>query len=440
MMASIRKLFKSIDWTIPIAIVILMVIGVLFIYSSGVTSAGDLVSTEYAKQIVWAATGLALLVACAMIDLKRVSDYIPIVYGLSIALLVYTMAFGKVVNGARSWLGIVGDYGIQPSEFVKITTALFLAHYLERSAHESSSFRRFALSFAIVAVPMGLILMQPDFGTSLVFVPLYLSMAFIGGINKRYLLSFILFGGIGVVLTVMPLWQTLIAAEQSIVLRIFYEKPYVYYILLMLIVVAALALLGFRFFKKRYYYWLAYGAGIGTLGLAFSLAGQRFLKDYQVKRLIVFLDPSIDPLGSGWNILQSITAIGSGGVAGKGFLQGTQSHYRYLPQQSTDFIFSIISEELGFLGGIVVFGLFFYILVRLALSMRKLRDVASSAFVAGVFGIIFFHFMINAGMAMGVMPITGIPLLFLSYGGSSLWSICIGVGLCLGIGARRYDS
>ena len=440
MMASIRKLFKSIDWTIPIAIVILMVIGVLFIYSSGVTSAGDLVSTEYAKQIVWAATGLALLVACAMIDLKRVSDYIPIVYGLSIALLAYTMAFGKVVNGARSWLGIVGDYGIQPSEFVKITTALFLAHYLERSAHESSSIRRFALSFAIVAVPMGLILMQPDFGTSLVFVPLYLAMAFIGGINKRYLLSFILFGGIGVVLTVMPLWQTLIAAEQSIVLRIFYEKPYVYYILLMLVVVAALALLGFRFFKKRYYYWLAYGSAIGTLGLAFSLAGQRFLKDYQVKRLIVFLDPSIDPLGSGWNILQSITAIGSGGVAGKGFLQGTQSHYRYLPQQSTDFIFSIISEELGFLGGIVVFGLFFYILVRLALSMRKLRDVASSAFVAGVFGIIFFHFMINAGMAMGVMPITGIPLLFLSYGGSSLWSICIGVGLCLGIGARRYDS
>ncbi|HPB66351.1 MAG TPA: FtsW/RodA/SpoVE family cell cycle protein, partial [Spirochaetales bacterium] len=208
----------------------------------------------------------------------------------------------------------------------------------------------------------------------------------------------------------------------------------------MLVLVAALSLLGFRFFKKRYYYWLAYGSAIGSLGLAFSLAGQRLLKDYQVKRLIVFLDPSIDPLGSGWNILQSITAIGSGGVAGKGFLQGTQSHYRYLPQQSTDFIFSIISEELGFIGGIVIFGLFFYILVRLALSMRKLRDVASSSFVAGVFGIIFFHFMINAGMAMGVMPITGIPLLFLSYGGSSLWSICIGVGLCLGVGARRYDS
>ena len=440
MMSSLKKLFKSIDWTIPIAVVILMVIGVLFIYSSGVTSAGDLVSTEYAKQIVWAATGLALLVASALIDMKRLSDYIPIIYGLSIALLGYTLAFGKVVNGARSWLGLIGDYGIQPSEFVKITSALFLARYLERSAHESSSLKRFALSFAIVAIPMGLILMQPDFGTSLVFVPLYLAMAFIGGINKRYLLSFILVGGIGIVLTVMPLWQTLIAAEQSIVLRILYEKPYVYYILLLLCAMVALALLGFRFFKKRYYYWLAYGSAIGSLGLAFSLAGQRFLKDYQVKRLIVFLDPSIDPLGSGWNILQSITAIGSGGIAGKGFLQGTQSHYRYLPQQSTDFIFSIISEELGFLGGIVVFGLFFYILVRLALSMRKLRDVASSAFVAGVFGIIFFHFMINAGMAMGVMPITGIPLLFLSYGGSSLWSICVGVGLCLGIGARRFDS
>ncbi|HPB66702.1 MAG TPA: FtsW/RodA/SpoVE family cell cycle protein, partial [Spirochaetales bacterium] len=148
-MASIRKLLSSMDWTIPIAIVILMVIGVLFIYSSGVTSAGDLVSTEYAKQIVWAATGLALLVACSLVDLKRVSDYIPIVYGLSLALLAYTLAFGKVVNGARSWLGIIGDYGIQPSEFVKITSALFLARYLDRSVHEASTIKRFALSFAI---------------------------------------------------------------------------------------------------------------------------------------------------------------------------------------------------------------------------------------------------------------------------------------------------
>jgi rod shape determining protein RodA len=137
--------------------------------------------------------------------------------------------------------------------------------------------------------------------------------------------------------------------------------------------------------------------------------------------------------------VQSITAIGSGGFAGKGFLQGTQSHYRYLPQQSTDFIFSIISEELGFIGGIIIFTLFLVIALRLLLSLRTLNSAFQRNLIAGVVSMLLFHFMINAGMAMGIMPITGIPLLFLSYGGSSLWAICMGIGLCLGIGARRYD-
>lgn len=439
-MATLRNLFKSVDWTIVIAVSILMVIGVLFIYSSGVTSDGDVVSSEYIKQIVWAVSGLVILLAAILIDVKRFSDYSQIIYGFFLLVLIYTKFFGKVVNGARSWLPLIGEYGIQPSEFTKIATALFLARYLERSAHELNSFKRFVFSLMIVMLPMGLILMQPDFGTALVFVPLYLFMAYIGGINKRYLLMFSLTGGLAMVLTVMPLWQALIVSEPSLLLRILYEKPYVYYSLLILAVVFILALLGNRLFKKRYYYWTAYVTTIFFLGLGFSIVGHKFLKEYQIMRLVVFLDPTIDPLGSGWNILQSITAIGSGGISGKGFLQGTQSHYRYLPQQSTDFIFSIISEELGFLGGIMLFSLFFYILVRLALSIRGLRRASSATFVAGIFGLIFFHFMINAGMAMGVMPITGIPLLFLSYGGSSLWAICLGVGLCLGIGARKYDS
>ncbi|MFH2115508.1 MAG: FtsW/RodA/SpoVE family cell cycle protein, partial [Spirochaetota bacterium] len=151
------------------------------------------------------------------------------------------------------------------------------------------------------------------------------------------------------------------------------------------------------------------------------------------------LDPGIDPLGAGWHILQSITAIGSGGLTGKGFLQGTQSHYRYLPEQSTDFIFSIISEEIGFVGGLVIFSLYLFILIRLALSLRNVRSQFQITFVSGLFGIILFHFLINTGMAMGIMPITGIPLLFLSYGGSSLWAVSVGLGLALGIGARRYE-
>jgi rod shape determining protein RodA len=195
---------------------------------------------------------------------------------------------------------------------------------------------------------------------------------------------------------------------------------------------------GWFSFKKKYYFWIAYFSLLVAGSLTAAAFAQRALKEYQIMRLIVFLDPSIDPRGSGWNILQSITAIGSGGVLGKGFLQGTQSHYRYLPQQSTDFIFSIIAEEWGFIGGFAVFTLYYILLRRCSTLLKTAKDSYASYIVAGIMGMIFFHFMINAGMAMGIMPVTGIPLFFLSYGGASLWAVMIAVGLLLGISARRF--
>jgi rod shape determining protein RodA len=212
----------------------------------------------------------------------------------------------------------------------------------------------------------------------------------------------------------------------------------VYYLILVAVVILGLSAWGWISYKKNYYFWIAYVTLAFVASISASVLAHKVLKEYQIMRLIVFMDPRIDPRGSGWNILQSITAIGSGGFLGRGFLQGTQSHYRYLPQQSTDFIFSIIAEEWGFLGGLTVFGLFLVLLRRSAAIMRSLRDKYSLYTTAGVMGMIFFHFMINAGMAMGIMPITGIPLFFLSYGGSSLWVILISIGLLLGISARRY--
>ncbi|MBN1518812.1 MAG: rod shape-determining protein RodA [Spirochaetales bacterium] len=438
-MSSIKVFARSLDWIVVASVAVLMAIGVMFIYSSGMTSDGQLVSTEYAKQIVWALSGLGLMLAAALIDPKRLPEYVSILYVGILVVLVYTRIFGRVVNGARSWLGF-GDLGIQPSEFMKIATILFLSRYLEESAHERHSFRRFAISLGIVAIPMLLILSQPDFGTALVFLPVYLGMAFMADVSPRYLWFLILTASIVGVLTVMPLWQTLIAADTSVALRMFYEAPYVYYVLVAAVLGFGLSVLGYRLFKKRYYYWMAYVALVVIIGLGASMLGRKVLKEYQVMRLVVFLDPSVDPLGSGWNILQSITAIGSGGFSGKGFLQGTQSHYRYLPQQSTDFIFSIISEELGFIGGIVVFSLFMLVSVRLILASRTVNSPFQRGVLAGMFSMVLFHFMVNAGMAMGIMPITGIPLLFLSYGGSSLWAACIGLGLSLGISARRYES
>lgn len=438
-MAQIRTVAKSLDWLVVASLAVLMVIGVLFIYSSGVNSEGILVTNEYAKQIVWAVTAVALMLAVALIEPKRLVDYTFPLYLAMIAVLVYTRLFGKVVNGARSWLGLFGDIGIQPSEFMKVATTLFLARYLEATMHQAGSLRRFAVSFSIALLPMGLILIQPDFGTALVYLPIYLGVAFVMGVGSRYLGFLLLTGAITAVMTVMPLWQALEGGSPPILLRMLYEEPYVFMVIAVVALVFALAALGLRLFKRRYYYWIAFAALAVALGLGASVLGHKVLKEYQIMRLVVFLDPSVDPLGSGWNIIQSVTAVGSGGLAGKGFLQGTQSHYRYLPQQSTDFIFSIISEELGFIGGIAIFSLYLLVALRLLLSSRTVVSRFQRGVIAGVVSMVLFHFMINAGMAMGIMPITGIPLLFLSYGGSSIWSASIGIGLCLGIGARRYE-
>jgi rod shape determining protein RodA len=433
---SIKRSLADMDFSILGAVVVLITIGVLSIYSSGMTAEGLLVSDEYLKQLIWALTGLVLMITIAAVDFTRVKDYSFIIYGFFLLLLIYTRIFGKVVNGAKSWLGI-GDRGIQPSEFTKIAVIMFLAWYLENSEHKSG-LRRLLGAFAIVLVPVALILSQPDFGTALVFFPILLFMIAVAGLDSRYIIFILAIALSTIFLTVLPLWEKSILASPTGFLFVFYETPYVYLLIGVAALILALSAWGWLSYKKSYYFWIAYVSLVLVGSLSASVLAHKVLKEYQIMRLIVFMDPSIDPRGSGWNILQSITAIGSGGFWGKGFLQGTQSHYRYLPQQSTDFIFSIIAEEWGFVGGFLVFALFFLLLRRCASLITSLRDQYSIYVTAGIMGMIFFHFMVNAGMAMGIMPITGIPLFFLSYGGSSLWVIMIAVGMLLGISARRY--
>ncbi len=437
-MSSLKKTFTDVDLAIIGAVLALMVIGILSIYSAGVTAEGVLVSKEYVKQIAWAALGLVLMALATLPDHQRYRDYSVFVYAAFLLILAYTRFFGRVVNGARSWIG-VGEFGIQPSEFAKIATILVLAQYLSASEHESSM-RRLVVSFGIILLPVGLILSQPDFGTSLVFFPILIFMIFVAGLDRRYILFILLSGLLTFAFTVLPLWEEYILPAPTKFLFLFYRAPYAYYLAGATLLILALAAWGYVSYKKSYYFWIAYACLVFAGSLGASMLAHKVLKEYQIMRLIVFMDPSIDPRGSGWNILQSITAIGSGGMFGKGFLQGTQSHYRYLPQQSTDFIFSIIAEEWGFAGGFVVFALFYLIQRRCAAIIVSLRDRYASLVVAGVMGMIFFHFLINAGMAMGIMPITGIPLFFLSYGGSSLWAVLLAVGLVLGISARRYRS
>jgi rod shape determining protein RodA len=352
--------------------------------------------------------------------------------------LVYTRIFGRYVNGAKSWVGI-GELGIQPSEFTKLVYILYLAYYLDKSERTESQFMRFLKSIAIMGVPMLLILSQPDLGTASVYLPIFLAMCFVAGIPLRYLGMVLLGGSLTIVFTVLPLWESAILKQSVPVIRILTDTRLLLITIFALGVITVLALIGRSTFKAKYYYWIAYVTGLILVAILLSKGASRVLKDYQIMRLIVFLDPNVDPLGSGWNIIQSITAIGSGGPFGLGFLKGTQSHYRFLPQQSTDFIFSILSEEWGFAGGAIVFGLYAVILGRGMVVVRRTESRFGSLIAVGIVSMFFFHFVVNVGMVMGMMPITGIPLLFLSYGGSSLWTAMIAIGLLMSINLRRLE-
>jgi rod shape determining protein RodA len=415
----------------------LATIGILFIYSSGVSS-GQQLSNEYIKQIAWAVLGLALLSVVAFIDYRKTYDLSIYIYLGTIALLFYTVFFGRLVNGARAWIGI-GSVGIQPSEFTKVSTILLLARYLDSSKHSSNEFKRFFISCMIVFIPMGIILLQPDFGTALVFIPILLVMTTIAGISAKYIAFMGICIGLTSFLMVVPLWQEFILRGEYPFLMIFSNIRFILILVAALSLISLVSLYGFFRFKRRYFFWLIYASAILIFSFGASFIATKVLKDYQIMRLIVFLDPNVDPRGSGWQIIQSITAIGSGGFFGKGFLEGTQSHYRFLPQQSTDFIFSILSEEIGFIGGIIVFALFLFILLRLIKIIQSTSDLFGSYIIAGISGMIVFHFLINVGMTMGIMPITGIPLLFMSYGGSSLLSVMLAIGLCQSIHIRRFD-
>ena len=430
------KRFFDLDFALIIPVVILMIIGILFIYSSGVDSSGVSVANEYIKQIVWVSIGLVVFFLTALVDYRKFKDFSPWIFLIAMILLLYTVFFGKLVNGAKSWLGI-GDFGIQPSEFAKIAFILFFSWFLIKSEKTDSDMSRFLKSLAILAVPLLLILAQPDLGTASVYIPVYLTMAFFANIKIRYLGMVLLFGIFTVVFMVLPIWQEYIYARQVPVLKILTDNNIRLVVIISLLVVTVLSLIGKIFTSKKIFYWISYFSGILTFSLIASMVN--VLQDYQIKRLIVFLNPYVDPQGSGWNIIQSITAIGSGAIFGKGYLQGTQSHYRYLPQQSTDFIFSILSEEWGFVGGLVVFLLYAFILYRCINTMRHTRELYGFYIISGVSSMIFFHFVVNVGMAMGIMPITGIPLLFLSYGGSSLLTVLMALGLVLSINSRRMD-
>lgn len=431
---NLRKITEF-DYLLFLTVLSLSFIGILFIYSSGVNSAGVLVSKEYKKQIIWVCTGILFIFLSGFYDYRRIKDLTPLIYIIGMLLLVYTSFFGATRHNARSWLGS-REIGVQPSEFIKIVFIVFLSYYLDKSKNENP-LKRFIKATLIMLIPVGLILLQPDLGTASVYIPVFFVMCFIAGIPLKFLAYVFCFSILTVIFTLMPLWEEVILKQPFIMSKIVKNSQVAVIIFFSLGVCTVLAMIGNLILKRKYYYWLAYIFSVVTISFAGSILGKRVLKPYQMMRLIIFLNPEVDPYASGWNIIQSITAIGSGGLSGRGFLMGTQSHYRYLPEQSTDFIFGILSEEWGFLGGLLVFSLYGLLFLRLFLSIKRCEDLFGKLIISGILTMFFFHFMVNVGMVMGIMPITGIPLPFLSYGGSSLWTAMIAIGVVVGINLRQ---
>ena len=427
----------GVDILLICATVALVTVGILFIYSSGVTSTGHSFSQEWIRQLVWASVGMLIFIGVSILDYSRVRDWTPYLYGATVLTLVGTLLFGRVVNGARSWIGI-GELGVQPSEFAKVAMILLLASYLDRRRAAIRKPATFAVALAIAGLPMGFVLLQPDLGTALVYIPVFLVMAFVAGARPSYIFFILGAGVLLVVFTVLPAWEQAIRGEEVALVRVLTDSRLFVFVVGALLVVGIIGLLGVFVLKRRYFGWVIYAASIVSTALLGSVAARQILKDYQLTRLIIFLDPNIDPRGAGWNIIQSVTAVGSGGIAGKGWLEGTQSHLQYLPQQSTDFIFSILAEEWGFIGVLGIFAAYTVLMVRGLIICAKAKDNFAVYVGVGIVTMIFFHVAVNVGMAIGIMPITGIPLFLLSYGGSSLWTALISIGLLMSIYLHRY--
>jgi len=428
----------GIDYLLLLPVLVLLVLGILFIYSSGINSDGILVSNEYLRQIVWASAGLFVALVLSFINYRRFYNFSLHIYLLSLIPLLYTLLFGYVISNASRWLRI-GVIGIQMSEFVKISVIILLARFLADTDRNKEAFSRFVISCIIVFIPMVIVLLQPDLGTALVYTAILITMIFMAGVKMRYVIFMVSCIAFTAIFLVLPLWQSYILRRPLPFLTLLTNLRIISLTVMFFLLITAIAVFGYLKYKKKYFFWVGYVSAIIIFSLVASYGARIVLKNYQLMRLIVFLDPNVDPRGAGWNIIQSITAIGAGGFTGQGFLQGTQSHYRFLPEQSTDFIFSIFSEEAGFVGGLIVFSLFVFISNRLLVTMKTVNDPFAKYVCAGLAGMYIFHFIINVGMTMGIMPITGLPLLFMSYGGSALLSSMIGIGLALSIYVRRYN-
>lgn len=430
--------FFKLDYLLIGVVSIIVLIGCLMIYSGGFDPIEKVNSGLYKRQIVWFIAGFILMIVIACINYQQLGDYAHYIYIAVLVVLIFTTLFGSEVRNIRAWLNF-GLFSIQPSEFMKLALVILLGKLLELRERDISRFRELLLPSVVMLVPVMVILKQPDFGTAIIFIPILFTMLFVGGADVSHLVSIILVAAIGLVLPMALTYSEWIGdTDASFLLKFFNDIRRLLVVAGILLAIAVVAFLLNHMYRKKLLRKIYIPCSVVSLGLFCSILIQNFFKDYQKKRILVFLNPDLDPQGSGYHIIQSKIAVGSGGFFGKGFLQGSQSQLGFLPEKTSDFVFSVVAEEWGFIGSLLLIGLLGFVMFRGIQTALQAKDKFGALLASGITSILFFHMFINIGMVIGIMPVTGLPLCFVSYGGSNLLMCMISLGILINIRSRRH--
>jgi len=413
-----KRIFGNVDWTIVYMYLLLLFFGWINIYASQYNDDQTLLldfSQRHGKQLIFITISLFVAFIILIIDWKFIEAFSNILYGGIIILLIILLITGEQTAGATSWFNI-GNYKFQPSEFAKFITILALAKYLNTHNIKMQAFSTKLKSFIIILVPMLLIILQNDLGTALVFLSLIL-LLYREGLSGNILI-------LGLVVCILFIVTLLIT-------KFVFSG-----------ILVAIALLLFLFSRRKKKEFIVILAGL-TMAISFvfsvSYIFNNMLSPHHVKRINILLGREIDPHGAGYNLIQSKIAIGSGGFFGKGFLDGTQTRFDFVPEQSTDFIFCTIGEEWGFFGSLIFIVVFVALLIRVINLAERQRSTFCRIYGYGVASVLFVHFAINIGMTIGLAPVIGIPLPFISYGGSSLIGFTILLFIFLNLDSYRLQ-
>ncbi|WP_017258557.1 rod shape-determining protein RodA [Pedobacter arcticus] len=410
-----RNFFFNVDFLTIVLYLCLLAIGWFSIHAAVYNEDEALITlaNNSGKQLIFIIVAIIVGAVILLLDSKFMFAFSPVFYGITIFLLILVLIVGRNVGGNQAWIPI-GSFRLQPSEFAKWATSLLLARHLSVNNAKLTEFRTLLPTLAILGVPVILIIMQPDAGSALVFISL-IFVLYREGLSPLYLVA-------GVMMVLL------------FILTLLYSKLY---IILGLVFVLAILIYNYR----RYRSLIATFVGGFILCLLFifsvDFVYNNILKPHQKVRIELLLGLVKDPRGAGYNVNQSKIAIGSGGLWGKGYLQGTQTKFNFVPEQSTDFIFCTVGEEWGFAGSFVVVGLYLFLLMRIIHLAERQRSPFSRIYGYAVACIIFCHFFVNIAMTVGLMPVIGIPLPFVSYGGSSLLSFTILLFILIKLDSNR---